>query len=85
LFAVSNCTTLPTAPVFVCVIISSDWNVPAPEFNLTAFVALNVGVLTAAPADFGSLINATLLKSFAVVKSPEFAVSAPSKEVLRRT
>ena len=52
-----------------------------PE-NLTALVALNV-VTGVEPPDLGSLINATLLKSFWVVKSPEFAVSAPSKEVLR--
>ena len=68
--------------MFVCVIFSSATKVPAPELNLIAFVPLKVVALAAEPPDLGSLIKATLLKSFCVAKSPELAVSAPSKEVL---
>ena len=64
MLAASYCTTLPTEPEFVCVIFSSTWNVPGVPENLTALVALNVVTVAAEPEDFGSLINATLLKSF---------------------
>ena len=83
MFVESHSTTLPVAPVLAWLISSSVVKVPGVglEAILIAFVNLVVLVVTAAFDFLGFLNNAIFLKSFTAEKSPELALSVPSKLV----